>query len=354
MKIVSVVGARPQFVKLAAISRELDKSELGIVHTIVHTGQHYDKVLSDNFFNEFEIPTPILNLRVGSGTHAEQTASILVPLEKFLYEELPDLVITYGDTNSAFGAAIVAAKMKIPLAHLEAGLRSKNKSMPEELNRITIDHLSNINLAPTFNSLINLKNEGLSETSLLVGDVMVDVFNRTQFTPIAKLPIAENFRNGEDFFLATLHREELTSSKEKLVSLFEALTKLRNPVVLPIHPRLEKQLSKFGLNDLSGNNLKIIPPLSHQEILGVMSRSTGVLTDSGGLQKEAYLLKKPCVTLRSETEWVETLVGGWNVLIWENFEALENFPQSPLESLHNPLAFGDGYAARRIVEALTS
>jgi UDP-N-acetylglucosamine 2-epimerase (non-hydrolysing) len=350
VKVVSVVGARPQFVKLAPIA---DAMTGRLDHDIVHTGQHYDEQMSDAFFTELGIPTPTLNLHIGSGTHAQQTSAMLVPLEEFFHEAQPDWVLIYGDTNSTLGAALVAAKLNLPIAHLEAGLRSGNRSMPEEVNRIVADHLSALNLAPSHSALENLTKEGLAEKSILVGDVMVDALNfaRQKVEESPPPRVWQGDLDG-DYLMATLHRQELTASRDKLGAVISALSSLHLPVFLAAHPRLIKTLENFDLMPLVGGSLQLIPPLGYLQLVDAVSRSRGVITDSGGLQKETYLLGVPCLTVRPETEWVETLIGGWNTLVWEDVSHIADFPPAKELADHHPEVFGDGKAAERVVELL--
>jgi UDP-N-acetylglucosamine 2-epimerase (non-hydrolysing) len=308
MKIVSVVGARPQFIKLFPISRAIPD---GIVHEIVHTGQHYDDSMSKIFFDELMIPAPVINLEVGSGSHAQQTADMMVGLENAFLERKPDIVLAYGDTNSTLAAALVATKMQIPLAHLEAGLRSFNRKMPEELNRIVTDHLSDLLLAPSDTAIANLDNEGLGMKSLNVGDVMVD----------STLMAQSMIKNYESNFLptkpkyvfCTIHRAENTDDPKRLLRLITKIANSPIHVVLAAHPRIiEKcQISNIDLHQIG---VQIIPPQSYLSTIKLISEACGVLTDSGGMQKEAYILGTPTLTLRSETEWAETLIGNWNQL----------------------------------------
>ena len=308
MKIVSVVGARPQFIKLFPISRAIPS---GVEHEIVHTGQHYDESMSQVFFDELDIPRPIINLAVGSGTHALQTAAMMIGLEKAFIETKPDVVLVYGDTNSTLAAAVVASKMRIPLAHLEAGLRSFNRKMPEELNRIATDHLSDLLLAPSKSAMDNLGLEGLRNKSIDVGDVMVDS------TYLAKELIIKNKDKPtsklESYVFCTIHRAENTDDPKRLSDLLNQLANSPIQVIFAAHPRILEKCKLHGLN-LANFNFQIIPPQPYLSSIKLIMESSGVITDSGGIQKEAYLLGIPALTLRNETEWKETLVGDWNRL----------------------------------------
>jgi UDP-N-acetylglucosamine 2-epimerase (non-hydrolysing) len=308
MKIISVVGARPQFVKLFPISRAIPT---GVNHQIVHTGQHYDESMSQVFFDELQIPRPIINLDVGSGTHAQQTAAMLIGLEKSFLESKPDLVLVYGDTNSTIAAALVASKMHIPTAHLEAGLRSFNRKMPEELNRIVTDHLADLLLAPSDTAMTNLSKEGLGSKSINVGDVMVDS------TLMAKKMI-QDYKGvflplKQSYVFCTLHRAENTDDPKRLLGLITKIAKSPIHVVFAAHPRIIEKC-RIGNIDLYQLGMQIIPPQSYLSTIKLISEASGVITDSGGIQKEAYILETPALTLRSETEWSETLLGNWNQL----------------------------------------
>jgi UDP-GlcNAc3NAcA epimerase len=315
MKIISVVGARPQFIKLASLSKELRKKQREI---IIHTGQHYDDELSKVFFSELSIPKPDYNLGIGSAEHGAQTGRMLEGIEKVLLSQKPDLVIVYGDTNSTLAGALAAAKLNIPVAHVEAGLRSNRKSMPEEINRVLTDHVSTLLFCPTPTAVGNLKKEGITKGVHLVGDVMYDSL-------LEHLKVAEkksrimrklNLRKKE-FYLLTIHRAENTDIKENLKKVTQIITHLDKKVVLPIHPRTRKKLGEFKLLNrlFSFSNLILIDPVSYMDMLILEKNARFVLTDSGGVQKEAYFLKTPCLTLRDETEWVETLKNHFNQIV---------------------------------------
>jgi len=345
MDFLSVVGTRPQIVKLAVIDDAFSK--IGVGHSYIDTGQHYDSSLSNDIQNDLGIKSPIVNLKVGSHTHAVQTARIMERLEAELSRLLPKTLLVYGDTNSTIAATLVAVKMGIKVAHVEAGLRSFNRRMPEEINRIATDHLANILFCPTNTAMENLSREGLSEKSLNVGDVMCDLLIRDS----AKFIKIEPSNHGleEDFLVATIHRAENTDSAGRLKALIEAFSSVQKQIVLFAHPRLSARLSEFKLN--FSENVLVRGPANHSELLSWAVTSAGIITDSGGLQKEAFILKIPCTTIRNETEWIETLENGWNVLV-PNLSQLKfllnvdrNRPQS------NP--FGDGKAAERIISTLT-
>jgi UDP-N-acetylglucosamine 2-epimerase (non-hydrolysing) len=350
MKIVSVVGARPQFIKLAPIHFAAEK--LGVEHKVIHTGQHYDPAMSEELFGDLGLPAPDYNLEIGSGSHAIQTGKILMAIEPLLQAEKPDWVLVYGDTNSTVAAALAAVKLHIPVAHLEAGLRSGNRAMPEEHNRIATDHLADLLLAPTDSAVVHLQGEGLGARTELVGDVMVDVCwltrGRTQDTP-PRLPAA--FTGIDEYIVATLHRAENTGAKERIEQLLDWLADQHVPVILLVHPRLLAKAQEFGLT-LERPGIVLCEPLTYSQMVYAVSNAQGVITDSGGLQKEAFLLNSPCITLRTETEWPETVESGWNVLAPnpEGFDS-KTFFQSARPPIIG-LPFGDGGASERTIAAL--
>lgn len=336
MKIISVVGARPQFIKLASLSKELRKKHREI---ILHTGQHYDDELSQVFFFELSIPKPDYNLGIGSAEHGEQTGKMLKSIEEVLLFEKPDLVIVYGDTNSTLAGALAAVKLNIPVAHVEAGLRSFKKSMPEEINRVLTDHVSSLLFCPTPTSVKNLKREGITKGVHLVGDVMYDSLKDHLKVAEKKSKIMTKLNlQKKEFYLITVHRAENTDVEENLEKMTQIVTSLDKKVVFPIHPRTRKRLSKFDLRDrlISKPDLILIDPVSYLDMLILEKNARYVLTDSGGVQKEAFFLKTPCLTLREETEWVETLVNYWNLVvglrvddILQRIKKLENLIYKP-------------------------
>jgi UDP-N-acetylglucosamine 2-epimerase (non-hydrolysing) len=313
MKIVSVVGARPQFVKCAPVSRELRKDHTEI---LVHTGQHYDPEMSDVFFEDLQIPKPDYHLGVGSGSHGKQTGEILMRVEEVLVKEKPDIVIVYGDTNSTLGGALAAAKLHIPVAHVEAGLRSFDRTMPEEINRVVTDHISAILFCPTQTAVDNLRNEGITRGVHLVGDVMVDAleFNKEiaeeHSTIIERLGIT-----NKQYLVLTVHRPTNTDNRVHMENIIGAVGETEMPVVFPVHPRTKKCLEVYGMGNRLPANMIVTEPLGYLDMLKLMRHATKILTDSGGIQKEAYLLSVPCITLRENTEWVETVAAGGNVLV---------------------------------------
>ncbi|MFF2274896.1 non-hydrolyzing UDP-N-acetylglucosamine 2-epimerase [Agromyces sp. NPDC058126] len=350
MKVLSVVGARPQFVKLAPIARAAEAA--GVEHVIVHTGQHYDPMLSDVFFDDLRIPAPNVHLGVGSGSHGVQTGAMLGALDAVLTEHDPDWVLVYGDTNSTLAAAVSAVKLHYPVAHLEAGLRSFNRRMPEEHNRVLTDHAADLCLAPTHVALDHLTTEGLAERSVLVGDVMTDVLLGVRDAVADEYPqvLADAGLAERGYYLATIHRAENTDDPTRLRSIVESLSGLDRPVLIVAHPRLVAKAAEHGIELATGT---LVPhrPLRYPELVSVALRSAGVVTDSGGLQKEAFLLGVPCTTVRSETEWVETVELGWNVLA-ETHEAISRAVQRPMPAPTDAQPYGDGRAAERVIEAL--
>lgn len=318
MKIVSIVGARPQFIKIAPVSRaiaQLNKKEGRevIKDIFVHTGQHYDYEMSEIFFKELGIKEPDYNLGVGSGSHGAQTGEMLMKIEEIFISENPDIVMVYGDTNSTLAGALAASKLQIKVAHVEAGLRSFDRRMPEEINRVLTDHISYLLFCPTQMSLDNLVKEGVTEGMHLVGDVMMDAleYNKKIAEKSSRIIEELGLERGK-YQVITVHRPANTDSKENMSNIIEALGESRKIVVFPVHPRTEKYLREYGL-DMPAN-VKIIQPLGYLDMLKLMAGAHKILTDSGGIQKEAYMLGVPCITLRENTEWVETLDGGWNVL----------------------------------------
>lgn len=367
MKILTIVGARPQFIKAASVSRELRKYYKEI---LIHTGQHYDKNMSRIFFDELEIPEPDYNLKVGSGSHGKQTGEMLIKIEEVLLKEQPDCVIVYGDTNSTIAGALAASKLHIPVIHVEAGLRSYNKKMPEEQNRVLTDHISSLLLCPTETAVENLKKEGITKGVYNVGDVMYDavLYNmqlaekkKSFYEYLNGLKIIKDLSNKNllsakvtegEYYLATVHRAENTDSKEKVKTIFETLEELDIPVIVPLHPRTKKVIDK--IYEKKFNNVYFIEPVGYLEMLMLAKYAKKVITDSGGLQKEAYFLGTPCVTLRGQTEWVETLNGNWNVLCDITREdIIDKIISNNIQyGYKDNQYFGDGNAAKKIVEVI--
>jgi UDP-N-acetylglucosamine 2-epimerase len=363
-RLMQVVGARPQFVKLAPVSRAVAAANAAgarIDDMVVHTGQHYDPGMSDIFFAELGIAPAGIDLGVGSGSHGRQTARMLEGLEAAMLERRPDLVLTYGDTNSTLAATLAAVKLHVPVAHVEAGLRSFNRRMPEEANRLVADHLSDLLFAPTPAAMRNLANEGLSARARRVGDVMLDALRLFAPAALGRSGVLRRLQLEPGAYLvATLHRAEYTPP-ERLGPLLAALAAAgtaSRPVILPMHPRTAQAMRDAGLASPPGGGLRTIDPLGYLDMLALVARARIVLTDSGGLQKEAFFLGRPCVTLREETEWVETVEGGGNVLAgtaphrirdaiagWDTALARGQ----PDFSGAVTAAFGDGSASAKIV-----
>lgn len=349
---MSVVGARPQFVKLAPIAEAIKAQ--GHEHVIVHTGQHYDPMLSDVFFRDLGISAPDVHLGVGSGSHGVQTGSILSQMDDVLLKHSPDCVLVYGDTNSTLAATVSAVKLHFPVAHLEAGLRSFNRMMPEEHNRVLTDHAADLCLAPTEVAMRHLRDEGLDQRSVLVGDVMTDVLYsvRDRVTAgEAPNPFADRFTET-GYYLATIHRAENTDSPERLAEVAAALGAADRPVVLLAHPRVLAKAADFGI-DLNQGSLVLEDPLAYPQLIAAALDSSGIVTDSGGLQKEAFLLRVPCTTVRNETEWVETVDLGWNVLANTESEITAALTR-PSPAATDAVPYGTGDAANEAVRAITS
>ncbi len=317
MKILSVVGARPQFIKLAPLCNELNEkrqtSNVNIEHLICHTGQHFDEVMSKLFFEQLEIPAPDYNLGISGGTQAEQVAKMLIGIEQVLIKEKPDLVIVFGDTNSTLAGSLAAVKLGIKTLHIEAGLRSFNRSMPEEINRIISDHTSDYLFAPTQTAANNLTLEGLSEKTFLTGDIMVDSLNQNIEKAKQYLGIINELDlKSKDYYLLTLHRPYTVDDPQNLRLILKKLSTLDIQIIFPVHPRTRKIIEENKIK--ISNNIKIIKPVGYLDFIKLEQNAEKILTDSGGIQKEAYILKKPCVTIRPETEWIETVEDSWNIL----------------------------------------
>ncbi len=353
MKIASIVGARPQFIKAAPLSKRLRREHREV---LIHTGQHYDRELSHIFFEQLKIPRPYYNLKVGSGGQGEQTGKMLIRVEEVLLREKPDLIIVYGDTNSTLAGALAAVKLHIKLAHVEAGLRSYNRRMPEEINRILTDHISDLLFCPSPRAVENLRREGIDEGIHRVGDVMLDALLENMEVARRESQVMEKLGLSEGgFLLLTIHRQENTDRFENLNSIVEAITSLERTVIFPAHPRVRKWLRHWDLWErcLAAPNLMVIEPVGYLDMLLLEEKAEAILTDSGGMQKEAYFLRTPCLTLRQETEWVELVEGGWNTLVGTQPERIRealNDLRFPPEG-ENP--YGEGEASLRIAEIIT-
>lgn len=360
MKLITIIGARPQFIKAAPFSEVFRKENEEI---LVHTGQHYDANMSAIFFEELGIPKPDYNLGVGSGGHGMQTGRMLEKIEEIIIKEKPDGMLVYGDTNSTLAGALAASKLHIPVFHVEAGLRSYNKLMPEEQNRILTDHISDVLFCPTETAVNNLKKEGITEGVLNTGDIMYDVvlrnieLSKSQYSNGKWLEEVRKENSNvpnlkeKDFYLATIHRAENTDNPGKLREIFAAFEKMDKPVLLPLHPRTRKLIEDLKIK---GTNTIIINPVGYLLMLYLTASAYMVVTDSGGLQKEAYFLQTPCTTLRDQTEWVETLNNGWNVLSTIDMNTILKTVTRELDCLLHPQppSFGDGHAAEHICKAI--
>lgn len=348
MKIITIVGARPQFVKAAAVSNIIRKEHEEI---LIHTGQHYDENMSKVFFDELNIPRPDYNLEVGSGGHGHQTGLMLMKLEEIYLKEKPDMVLVYGDTNSTLAGALCASKLLIPVAHIEAGLRSFNMSMPEEQNRILTDHISKLLFVPTETACKNLQNEGINKGVYNVGDVMYDAVLHFKKLAEDKCDILNNINiQKNQYILTTIHRAESTNDHSKLTGIVSALNECGEKVVLPLHPRTKKYMKDYNLS--FNDNIKVIEPVGYLEMVALEANAAKIVTDSGGVQKEAYFMGKPCITMREETEWIETVTCGWNIIVGTDknriIKAINEFnPKGQREDI-----FGDGKAAQKILDKI--
>lgn len=350
MKIVTIIGARPQFIKAAAVSNIIRKEHKEI---LIHTGQHYDENMSNIFFNELGIPKPDYNLGVGSGGHGEQTGQMLIELEKVYLKEKPDLIMVYGDTNSTIAGALCASKLLIPIAHVEAGLRSFNKNMPEEQNRILTDHLSKLLFAPTETAVKNLNNEGIKEDVYNVGDVMYDAVLNFKNLAAEKSDIIDLLNLKKDnYTLVTIHRAENTNYKDRLQSIIEALNESKENIVLPLHPRTKKHILDYDIK--FSNNIKIIDPIGYLDMISLEINSKKIITDSGGVQKEAFFMKKPCITIRNETEWIETVENGWNIIVGSDKEKIKDAILNFVPAQRQKELFGNGKSAIKILQAINN
>ncbi|MFT8887579.1 MAG: UDP-N-acetylglucosamine 2-epimerase (non-hydrolyzing) [Ethanoligenens sp.] len=358
MKIVTVVGARPQFIKAAAVSRVLRQAHQEI---LVHTGQHYDANMSDVFFDELHIPHPDYALGVGSGSHGRQTGEMLAKVEDVLLQEKPDAVLVYGDTNSTLAGALAASKLCIPVAHVEAGLRSFNRTMPEEQNRILTDHISTLLFAPTVTAADHLHDEGITQGVEMVGDVMCDALY--YYRDLAEQSCAETglsqlddlFPHSpeieEKWILATIHRAENTDGIQNLSQILAAFEQLPVPVIFPVHPRTIGLVRTLWRRE-NYHNIRFVQPVGYLHMLWLAGHARRIITDSGGLQKEAYLLEVPCVTVREQTEWVETVESGWNTLAHANTADILVKAGTLTPTGDHPALYGDGHAAEKITQSL--
>ena len=348
MKIISVVGARPEFIQATPVSRALRKHHREI---LVHTGQHYDYKMSQTFFDELGIPAPDHNLEVGSGSHAGQTAEILVRFEEIVLQEQPDVVIVRGDTNSTLAGALVASKLRIPTVHIEAGERSFDRRMPEEINRLVADQLSSAYFCVSQTAVRQLASEGITKNVFWVGDVMLDAnlanrpLARKKSTVLSDLGLAP-----ASYSLVTVHRAANTDDPARLTNIVRALSRVGETVVFPVHPRTRGALAK--LDEQFGDNVRLIEPVGYYDMMVLEENARLIATDSGGVQREAYFMQKPCLTLRDETEWTETVTAGWNKLVGVDVELIVHEWNSFAPPPAQPPIFGDGTAGEKIAEIL--
>ena len=365
MNIVTIVGARPQFIKAAPVSRAIQKHNreghgTQITEIIVHTGQHYDTNMSQVFFDELEIREPDYNLGVGSGRHGKMTGAMLESIEEILLEETPDTVLVYGDTNSTLAGALAASKLHIPVAHVEAGLRSFNRQMPEEINRVLTDHVSSLLFCPTDTAVNNLKKEGITQGVFKVGDVMYDSFLFNKNLADKKLAILKDLSlTPQSYCLVTVHRQENTDNEERLTGIFDAFNELAEadcPFIIPLHPRTEKTLKQSRTVSKNNPYVRIIQPVSYLDMVMLETQSKIILTDSGGVQKEAYFAQKPCITLRDETEWVELVEKGFNTITGsDHVKICQAYGEMMGKTVStNPEMYGAGQAGERIAQVLCS
>jgi len=348
MKIISVVGARPEFIQAAPVSRALRKNHQEI---LVHTGQHYDYLMSQTFFDELGIPAPDYNLEVGSGSHASQTADMLVRFEELLLKVKPDIVIVRGDTNSTLAGALAASKLHIPTVHIEAGERSFDRRMPEEINRLVADQLSSAFFCVSQTAVKQLAKEGITKNVFWIGDVMLDAnlanraLARQKSTVLSKLELAP-----EQYGLVTVHRAANTDDPARLANIVKALSRVGETVVFPVHPRTRGALQRLDVP--FGDNLRLVDPVGYYDMMVLEENARIITTDSGGVQREAYFMKKPCLTLRDETEWTETIQVGWNKLVGVDVDCIVNEWKTFSSPAEQPPIFGDGTAGEQISKIL--
>lgn len=352
MKILTVIGARPQFIKAAPVCRALNCA--GIEEVLLHTGQHYDAAMSDVFFSELDIPAPAYNLGVGSGSHAAQTANMLVGIEQALLAEKPGALLIYGDTNSTLAGALAASKLHVQVFHVEAGLRSYNRSMPEEINRVVADSLSRLLFCPTAVAEANLAREGILSGVHVVGDVMYDavILSASRAEKVAPALLSRLEVESGGYLLATVHRASNTDDPANLAAIMTALSSCGETVIFPVHPRTRHALEAAGLTP--GSNVRLIEPVSYLEMLSLERHARKILTDSGGVQKEALWLRVPCVTMRDETEWVETVELGWNTLTGADTARVLAAIATPNPGTEPPPVYGDGHVADRIADLISN
>jgi UDP-GlcNAc3NAcA epimerase len=349
MKVLTVLGARPQFIKAAPVSRALRESHTEI---IVHTGQHYDANMSDIFFEELHIPKPDYHLGVGSGNHGKQTGQMLADIETIILDEKPDYLLVYGDTNSTLAGSLAAAKLHVPVIHIEAGLRSFNKKMPEEINRIMTDHVSEFLFCPTDTAVENLHDENITKNVINVGDVMYDAVEYNRKLAVEKSEILQKHGlTSKEYLLITVHRAENTDNLENITNILKAFSEIEDQKVWPIHPRTKHKLESMGFDLNSIPNMLVIEPVGYLDMLTLENHAKKILTDSGGVQKEAYFMHVPCVTLREQTEWVETLESDANILVGTDVQAILEATRKEVDPTYKEV-FGDAKASEKIVKAI--
>ena len=349
MKIATIVGARPQFIKAAIVSKEISKHN-SISEIIIHTGQHFDANMSEVFFKELGIPKPKFNLKIANLTHGAMTGRMLEKIEPILKEQNPDFLLVYGDTNSTLAGALAASKIHVPVAHVEAGLRSFNRNMPEEINRVLTDHISDLLFAPSKTAASNLLKEGISKNKIYdVGDVMYDAclyfsdLAKTKSNILSTLRVSPN-----EYILSTVHRQENTDNRRKLTDIFSALSNSKLPVVMPLHPRTLKKINEFGIKPK--NIIKTIEPVGYIDMVLLQKYANKVFTDSGGLQKESYFLDTPCIVMREETEWVELIKNRKEYLVGANKEKIEYMINKKCTTIKNKKIYGSGNASQNIIK----
>lgn len=363
MKILTVIGARPQFIKAATVSRVIKSSGTDLEEIIVHTGQHFDKNMSEVFFDQLDIPKPHFNLGIAGLCHGAMTGRMLEGIESLVKDVQPDWVLVYGDTNSTLAGALAAAKLHIPVAHVEAGLRSNNPAMPEEINRVLTDRVSSLLLCPTVNAMDNLIKEGFpfaathgaQQQIVNVGDVMYDAVQYYSDVVQERIHLNTWGLRHREYVLCTLHRQENTDNPERLEGILNSLIEIaaEQKVVLPLHPRTRQRIMAQGLEERL-NSISVIDPVPYLEMQRLEMSARAILTDSGGMQKEAYFHGVPCITLRDETEWVETVDAGWNIVVGANTDRiLEAYRSAIIPSDHSFDLYGDGNAASKIIYSLT-
>ncbi|MDR2497181.1 MAG: UDP-N-acetylglucosamine 2-epimerase (non-hydrolyzing) [Tannerellaceae bacterium] len=363
-KLITIVGARPQFVKAAMVSRAIEAGNASGEHTmqelILHTGQHYDACMSDIFFADLHLPAPAWRLNCSATTHGSMTGRMLEAIEEILIGEKPDAVIVYGDTNSTLAGAMAAAKLRIPVVHIEAGLRSFNRAMPEEINRVLTDHLAGLLCCPTRLAVKNLAQEGITDAVHHVGDVMYDAALLFGALAASRSDVPERLGLPPGSYrLCTVHRAENTDSPERLAAIFRALMAVASgdcPIVVPLHPRTESRLKSFGMYDgimRAADRIRIIPPAGFIDMAALEMNALTILTDSGGVQKEAYFHRTPCITLRNETEWTETVEAGWNIIAGHDTDSIIAAVAGSSHTQRKDIEeYGDGHAAEAIVALL--